>query len=166
MQTYAEWSPTGFDHAGAFLDNRQDWLVLGVIRTRDSGPLAESNFECAWSAIEDASVLDNETSCESHRFGHWGPGWFEIIIVRPGSNCAKEAQRIEDAMADYSVVDEEDYSNREFEAAQEYWSSCPVRERVRIIQEHVRGVSIFAARRDSIPQDDCGQIFDYCRPEE
>ena len=165
MIPYARWSPTAFDHAGAFLPDRQEWFVVPVIRTRDSGVLEISNFECAWSRIEDASVRDDTLSCESHRFGHWGPGWFEVILVRPGSHCATEAQQIADALADYPALDEDDYSSREWEAAQDYWSDLSVRERVRVIREHGRGVSIFAARRDSIPQTDCGRIYDYCRPE-
>lgn len=94
MKAYKDWSPTGFDSPGAFLGHRRDWLVVEVMRTRDSGIAVARNFERAWSRIEDASVMDNELSCESHRFGHWGPGWFEIILVRPGSHCAKVAEKI------------------------------------------------------------------------
>lgn len=165
MQTYREWSPTGFDRRGAFLDDRQDWLVVPVIRTRDSGHIDASNFETACSLVSDASVLDDELSFETHRFAHWGPGWFEILIVRPGSKAAAEAEDIEARLEDYPLLDEDDLSEREFEAASEYWERESVAERVRIIQEHGRGVSIFAARRDEIPQDDCGAIFDYCRGE-
>jgi len=75
---------------GAFLPERADWLVVPVIKTRDSGPLATSNFECAWSRIEDASVADDLQSCESHSFNHWGPGWFEVILVRPAANARRK----------------------------------------------------------------------------
>ena len=171
MERYGKWSPTSFDHAGAFLENREEWLVLPVMRTRDSGPMAESNFEAAWSLVEDASILDNELSCESHSFNHWGPGWVEIIIVRPGSYCAKAGEDIEAKLADYPILDDDDYSRREREGAEETWARCyNVRERVELIQKHNRGtsypVSVFAARRDSIPQGDSGYIFDRCRPEE
>jgi len=171
MERYGTWAPTSFDHAGAFLEDRQDWLVVPVMRTRDSGPLTESNFEAAWSIVEDASVLDNELSCESHRFGHWGPGWVEIILVRPESHCAKVAEDIEASLSDYPVLDDDDHSRREWDSANETWERCcNVRERVELIQEHNRGtsypVSIFAARYDSIPQGDNGYIFDRCRPEE
>lgn len=69
------------------------------------------------------------------------------------------------------MLDEDDYSTRENEAANETWEHCfNVRERVKLIQEHNRGtkypVSIFAARHDAIPQGDSGYIFDRCRPEE
>ena len=45
MQTYREYSPTSFDVKGLALDDRQDWLVLGVSKTRDSEPRALSNFD-------------------------------------------------------------------------------------------------------------------------
>lgn len=79
MQTYAEFRPTAFDRRGAFLDDdRRAWYVLPVTRTRDSGTFDQSNFETA------LRILGGESeTCEVHRFGHWGPGWFEIILVHP-----------------------------------------------------------------------------------
>lgn len=35
MKKYGSFRPTGFDPAGLGLSDRQDWLVLGVSRTRD-----------------------------------------------------------------------------------------------------------------------------------
>jgi len=165
MQTYAEWAPTSFDSRGAFLDDRGDWLVVPVLVTRDSGMLEQSNFEAACSLVSDASVMDNELSFETHRFGHWGPGWFEILIVRPGSAAAVAAADVEARLTDYPVLDDDDLSERENELAQETWTRMSVRDRVEVIQEHGRGVSIFAARHDWIPRDDCGNIFEYCRRE-
>src|SRR5262245_1540254 len=124
MQHYRDFAPTGFDRKGAFLDDdQQDWLVVPVIRTRDSGPLEQSNFESAWALISDAAVLDNELSADSHRFGHWGPGWFEIIIVRPGSHAAVAAEDIERRLEDYPVLNDDDFSEREYEQAVETWQN-------------------------------------------
>lgn len=67
-----------------------------------------------------ASRLESalETSdFETHRFGHWGPGWFEILVVRPGSACHREAQRIAAALDSYPVLNEEDFSSRSHEAS-------------------------------------------------
>lgn len=111
MQTYGEFRPTSLDPAGLGLDDQQHWLVLPTSRTRDSDELAESNFA---TALE---ILGGEgEDVEVHRFGHWGPGWFEIIIVRPDTDAAAEAASIECALADYPVLDDEDYSRREWEA--------------------------------------------------
>ena len=165
MQTYSKWAPTAFDHAGAFLEAREDWLVVPVMRTRDSGILEQSNFEAACAMVSDASIMDDELSFETHRFGHWGPGWIEVLIVRPDSAAAVAAADIGTRLEDYPVLDDDDYSERENEYAEETWTSMSVRDRVKVIQEHSRGVSIFAARHDWIPRGDCGRIFDYCRME-
>ena len=74
---------------------------------------------------------------EIHRFGHWACGWFEIMIVRPGSQCAKQAQAIESALAGYPVLDEDDFSDREHAAANEAWEHCYTdKQRIEYIQDH------------------------------
>jgi len=119
MKTYSKFSPTEFDRAGAFLPDRQEWLVLPVSQNRDSGPLDQSNFA---KALE---ILGGESEdVEIHRFGHWGPGWFEIIIVNPGNaELVKQAEDIERSLENYPVLNDEDYSRREWECFQESWES-------------------------------------------
>lgn len=116
MQTYAQFKPTQFD-SHILLDDREDWIVGPVIRTRDSGPLAESNFA---SALE---LLGGEVegAVEVHRFGHWGPGWFEIILVHP--SLSDSVQDIERALENYAVLDDDDLSEREMKAEWEAWES-------------------------------------------
>ena len=120
MTPYKHHRPTGFDRAGAFLDeDRQDWLVAPVIQTRDSGPIDESNFKCFLDGLGGEGK-----SVEVHRFGHWGPGWYEIIIIDPKAEAILTlAQEMEDALENYPVLDEEDLSKRENEAEQESWGS-------------------------------------------
>lgn len=123
MQTYAEFRPTGFDAAGAFLDDRQNWLVVPVSRTRDTGPFEESNFE---TALE---MLGGESEdVEVHRFGHWGPGWFELILVAPETDAAKKAEDIEASLENYPVLDDEDLSEREWDDFVESWNSWGARD--------------------------------------
>lgn len=119
MQTYSEFQPTGFDPKGAFLPERQDWLVVPVSQNRDSGPLAESNFASALAMLGGES--DN---VEVHRFGHWGTGWFEIIIINPNhAPSVKIANEIESSLENYPVLDDEDHSKREHEEYCESWDS-------------------------------------------
>ena len=116
LTRYGEFAPTPFDHSGAFLPDRQDWLVLPVTRNRDSQSLAESNFT---TALE---ILGSESeTVEVHRFGHWGPGWFEIILVHPSRFA--DAQAIADRLESYPILDEEDVSAREWEDYCESWDS-------------------------------------------
>lgn len=139
MQTYSEFRPTALDCRGLALDNQQDWVVLPVGRNRDSNALDESNF---YTALE---IMGGESeTVEVHRFGHWACGWFEIIIAHP--SLAAEVEKMEDALADYPVLDDDDLSEREWEAACETWGFMSLRDRIDLCKR--AWVSILAARRD------------------
>lgn len=134
MRRYATHRPTQFDSHLKIRgkDDREDWLIAPCSRTRDSGCLDESNFEVL------LEILGGEgDDVEVHRFGHWGPGWYELILVRPGSKAADEAEECESALADYPVLNDEDLSRREQEAANDVWRDCySVRERIAYIRAH------------------------------
>lgn len=102
MQKYKDFRPTAFDAKGLGLEDRQNWLVLGVSVTRDSDELAASNFAVAQAILDSARV-----KYEVHRFGHWGPGWFEIILIEPDFERAGED--IESALASYPVLSDEHF---------------------------------------------------------
>lgn len=190
LQRFGDHRPTQFDSRGVGSDGQEDWLVVPVSRTRDSGLLEQSNFEKTLESIErvtrrierarrhiaykldrlfadtpflgrtldwfgsemgwrkpkaiermcsivDLPMVDGETVAafaerlgrtlavdydrdyQTHQFNHWGPGWFEIIVVRPGSAAHREAQAIAAALSDYPVLDESDFSEREHEASLE-----------------------------------------------
>ena len=170
LERYSDFRPTGFDSRGLRADSmghdggaRGDWFVVPVTRTRDSGPLADSNFERTAAALQAAN--DPEDSYEVHRFGHWGPGWFEIIIVRPDSKAAQEAAEIACALSDYPVLDEEDFSRREWEAAQETWSYMGLRDRVEAFHRASKydreRANVFSVRAEEMPS----WAFEACRPE-
>lgn len=111
LSTYSGHVPTVFDqHIN--LAGREDWLIVPVSRNRDSGLLDQSNFDMALQSLGGES-----DTVEVHRFGHWGPGWYEIIIVDPNDvKATKEADEIAAALADYPVLSDEDFSRREYEA--------------------------------------------------
>lgn len=147
LPRYGDWAPTGFDRRGAFLPDRLDWFVAPVSQTRDSDALTESNFACALRALGGESE-----TVEVHRFGHWGPGWFEIILIDPTDDArVAVAEDLAARLADYPVVNEDDFSRREYDRACDWWARCGTRERIRICAKY--RVSIFAARRDEIPED-------------
>lgn len=121
MKRYAKWAPTAFDikglnaeDAGEDGESRADWFVAPVSITRDTPPgsLDRSNWEVLKAQL---SALPGE-DFEVHRFGHWACGWFEIILVRPGTKAAEVAQAAEDKIADYPALNEDDWSQREWEA--------------------------------------------------
>jgi hypothetical protein len=72
-------------------------------------------------------ILGGESeTCEVHRFGHWGPGWFEIIILHPDRES--EADEIEGALANYPVLSDDDFSGLESEETFEAWQHGAQRE--------------------------------------
>lgn len=117
MTTYGEFQPTGFDCKGLGLPDQQHWLVLQAGQTRDSSALDQSNFATA------LSMLGGESdTVQVHRFGHWGPSWFELILVDPVDvERVKLAEDIEDSLEDYPVLSEDDLSAREDAEYQYAW---------------------------------------------
>lgn len=114
---FGDFQPTAFDARGVGSDDDdRDWRVAPVILTRDSGALNESNFESAQKILDDAGA-----EYRVHRFGHWGPGCFEIIVARPDDVSMTALGSIVCALAHYPVLDDGDYSDREHEAALESW---------------------------------------------
>ena len=132
MRTYSQFAPTGFDNCGLGMPDRQSWLVVPCGRNRDSDCLAESNWLAALSRLGGES-----DTVEIHRFGHWACGWFEIMIVQPGTPAAIEAESIEDSLSNYPILDESDLGEREMNAANETWQNCfNAAERIAYIRRH------------------------------
>jgi len=124
MKTYKEWSPTEYDRKGLNLPDRHNWLVCPVILTRDSDCLEESNFEACLSSLG----RESET-LERHEFNHWACGWFAILLLHPARQSEGEA--IEERLEDYPVLNEDDFSRREWDAYAESWAKHGAREFVR-----------------------------------
>lgn len=156
MQTYREFQPTGLDALGLNADRLGigHWLVCPTGQNRDSGHLEQSNF-----AAMLATVGGESDTVQVHRFGHWACGWFEIILIDPADTTAVDAaQALADALEDYPVADEEDLSRREWESACEYWEHASIRERVQLLQD--ARLPIWSARRDELPEDPAGRLFE------
>jgi hypothetical protein len=120
MQTYNQFRPTQFDSCGQGLQNQQNWLVAPVSVTRDSMALERANFDATLRELGGESE-----TVQVHRFGHWGPGWFEIILIDPDDReRVMVAEEIENALADYPIVDESLYSEYEDADCAETWERC------------------------------------------
>jgi len=111
-----------------------------VIRTRDSGCLEESNFQTLLKRLRGLSSdgEDERETFEVHRFSHWGPGWFEIILIDPSdAEAVKLGTDAEDSLEGYPILDEFDFSERETEEANRVWSECySDKERIAYIRDH------------------------------
>jgi len=96
-----------------------DRYMIYNIRTRDSSLLEESNADY----IE--RVMKKVRGVELQRHSHWAVGWTEALIVpvydKKGKITAafKKLVEIMQTKAEYQVLDEDDYSNREYDATLE-----------------------------------------------
>ncbi len=151
MQKYGEVQPTGgLDPTGTFfLPERQEWwYVVPCSQTRDSECLSQSNFDAAIKILGG----ERQNIVEVHRFSHWGPGWFEIIIVNPAAGVTmNKAIGIESSLSDYPVLDDDDYSSREWDEMSQIWGDMNLGDRVDLCKE--RGESVFAARHETVPRN-------------
>lgn len=128
-----------------------------IWQNRDSDALSRSNFICALEAVggESETVVVVRES-------HWAVGWVEWIGIHESDTKALEiASDIVDKLNDYPVVNEDHWSNLEFEEVCEFWERLSVRERAEYCKD--AGLSIFAARRDYLPPDDHGYLFESLR---
>ena len=111
-------NPTGFDDLSNYMgETPEDSLLVLLGRNRESDLLSESNWETALKRLGGESE-----TVEIHRFGHWACGWLEYLCVKENTKAHELALEMEKAMEGYPVLDEEDWSEREHEAAAKVWA--------------------------------------------
>lgn len=136
------------------------WYVF-LGRNRDSDMLTESNFDAALAKLGGES-----DTVRVIRESHWAVGWVEWIgIHQDDARALRLADDMEESLSDYPVLDDYDLSEREFNAALDYWdgwtgdaSKPDIQHRIRTIadwnrqHEHwgrkFKPISRFAARHD------------------
>ena len=91
--------------------------VMVISQSRDSQTLEQSNFAVAFEMLGGKETDD----LEIHRMGHWACGWVETITVNPKNiKLLTKAFEIKQALENYPVLDDSDYSEREHESHAEY----------------------------------------------
>lgn len=130
------------------------YYSAGIGRHRDSDDLDESNFATALKALGGES----DTVAVVHE-GHWAVGWVEWIAIHQDDETAlRIADDLQARLADYPVLDEDDWSEREEASANQAWTNYSLRDRIELCCE--AGLSRYAARHDWFPSDDQGFIRD------
>lgn len=122
LTPYGRWSPSQYDTKGLDLPEHQEWLVSPIGHNRDSDECAESNWAYQATQLEE---IDPEG--EDHMvgdFGHWACGWFEVVLVRPGSPAHDLVRNLAERLDNYPLLDEDDFSERERESADLIWRDC------------------------------------------
>jgi len=131
------------------------FVFLG--QSRDSDALTRSNFTRGLEIIGGESETVHVV-----RERHWAVGWVEWTAIHESdAQALAEADAILAALTDYPVVDDEHFSQLEWDEAADYWARLSVRDRVDYCER--AGLSIFAARRDYLPPDDTGALMEMLR---
>jgi hypothetical protein len=121
-----EWSPTATDGRDNLLVrdtrfNNPEWLYSGFSRNRDSDLVVQSNFETVLAMLKEAGLVEEEHWTVFH-FRHWAFGWVDILAVHESSKEAVGvAVKAREEVLENSVLDEQDCSKRESEAADQGW---------------------------------------------
>lgn len=110
-----------FDHFAWYAepDNAENWHLYHYVN-RDSGLLEESN--AAAIEREMARYISAGVNVQKQHFTHWAVGWVDALAVRVYDKrgrvtaAFRKLCEIQDRLADYPVLDDDDYSNREYEA--------------------------------------------------
>lgn len=146
MKTYREFQPTGMDPKGLGLDDKQDWLVAPNGTNRDADLRTRANWEAQEKLLAEVDPEGKDHSV--YRFGHWGNGWFEIILVRPETKAAEVAEECD--CSDYPVLMDDVYNRLEQEEKQAEWKRARLKERIELCNK--AGINIMASRRDDMPE--------------
>jgi len=102
----------------SYSGERGDFLVAAAVH-RDSDTLACSN----WQVLLDRLGGESETIVVE-RFFHWAVGWIDYLLVDPAdTERVSIAEKSRESLNDYPVLDEEHFSNLEYEKFYEYAAS-------------------------------------------
>ena len=158
LERWSPDGPTAFDSAANYAGaDLSDFFVAPVSITRDSQTLERSNWEVVTKHLSEVSA--SEASGEA-RLGHWACGWYELFLIhKDDAPALKAADEWACALADYPVADESHHSELEWNAVAEYWERASMSERIEALARF--DCSIFAARRDEVPDDGTGSLFQY-----
>jgi len=104
---------TEWKHPSDYMGETYEGYYIVVGRSRDSDALENSNFE---TALEMLGGEDEEAGVIVAKAGHWAVGWVEELLV--SKNAPEKvaiAEQIEKKLDNYPVLNEEDFSRREYE---------------------------------------------------
>src|SRR5260370_23678290 len=115
-------SPSPLDSVRNFMGEIPEayWLVL-LSRNRDSELLTNCNWDVA---LKELGGESDTVTIICHN--HWACGWIEYLCIDE-RNADKKAlgEAIEARMDNYPILDESEYSQRQWDAAVEYWRTLP-----------------------------------------
>lgn len=131
FELYESFRPTQFDSPKTIegLDGTQ--YVVVASRNRDSDCRELSNFDAALRELGG----ENDDDVQIHRFGHWACGWVELLLAHEETHLDTLID-LSDRLEDYPILDDDDYSMRLHDEAQEVWQNYLDKERIEYIRKH------------------------------
>ena len=130
-----------------------EWFVF-LGQHRDSDTLTRSNFTRGLELIGGES-----DTVQVIRENHWAVGWVEWIAIHESDEAALDtANEILSGLFNYPVIDDEHFSNLEHDEAADSWERMRIKDRISLCAD--AGISIFAARRDCLPDDPQGRLIE------
>jgi hypothetical protein len=106
----------------------EDYYSAGVGQSRDSDVLERSNFACMLRALGGETYTVRVVS-ESH----WAVGWVEWIAIHKADNAALTiANDMVERLNEYPILDEDHYSELEWNESADYWDSLSPRAKVEL----------------------------------
>lgn len=113
---------------------------------RDSDLIDVSNHESILKTfqdhdirvVEDYRMNDNPPDVIDVRASHWAVGWIDTIMVHHDADpkAIDIAVSIHDSLSDYPILDDEDYSNREYEMIIESYDQWIESEFMGLLKSH------------------------------
>lgn len=169
LETFKEYRPTMFDGKGLGSDETNGhWLVLPFLVNgcTDSYSLEQCNRDVAIEVLEGLDPeQENYSVC---RFGHWGPGWFEIIIINPDGpeSFLGGLDELLHAYSQYPVLSEEKYSEYELETETRDWREHTRYELVDQLKEYLEGYPLTLEVLELIDSEEFDCLREYYEPEQ
>ncbi len=104
-------------HRAGELNDAENWAII-YTHHRDSGLIDLSNERAIAGALE-PFIEKGDVVAEHHN--HWAVGWvdgYSIRVYRRGhiTRAFRKYHELAQRLVNYPILDEEDYSNREYEA--------------------------------------------------
>lgn len=146
--------PSSFDSASNFAGTIPNGYVI-ITKNRDSSILCESNWECILKHLGGES---EHVSIVRHR--HWACGWIEYLMVAENAptQLLDRCVSIVQALNDYPIFNEDDYTERQMTAIETFWQELSLRERMELCREN--GLSMFSGRNSYPPDSVCDHLRD------
>jgi hypothetical protein len=109
-----------------------EYYSAGVGQSRDFDCLERSNFVAMLAALGGESG-----TVQVVRESHWAVGWVEWIAIHESDETAlRAADEQQERLENYPVLDEDDWSRREWEGAAETWDRLTVGDRIATFRRH------------------------------